>query len=99
VFFFFGCEKKPTDVSQQSAPFSIFFPHICYANEGCHSNGLCARVLPFREKGTQACAAINFFPSLWMNNVPQRHTVSLLKNKARVHGVLSSLFEYIKYSV
>jgi hypothetical protein len=29
----------------------------------------------------------------------KRHTVSLLKNKNMVHGVLSSLFEYRKYSV
>jgi hypothetical protein len=61
---------------------------------------LCVKTSTFREKRTQACMSINFFLSLWVPS-HKTHTISFpkTKNKRRIHGVLSSLFEQIKCSM
>jgi hypothetical protein len=98
---FLGSWKKSIDDSQQSTPFSLFLSNICYTSEGRYSSRLDARMSTFREKRTKAYTSINLALSLslQMTDVTQKTYCILAKNKARVHGVLSSLFEYIKYSV
>ena len=84
VSFFWKLEKYTYD-SQQSAPFVVFLSNIYYASECCFSSMLCATTsLSAKEERKHVRRPTFFSFCEWVLRY-KRHTVSLPKNKTRIH--------------